>query len=203
MKIVCNAALALAALVLCPCVQAQEFKIDHELSPEDKWFEILHGGSLKPGDVVVLKAGVYSDQRRLELNHRGTKEEPILIIARKGAILKRTDAKQNCLNIAGCQYLTLSGLEITGGSAGIRIAKKGNVMAKFLTFTGLHIHDTAGAAITANNEGNTYTIGAERFRSVPIVRSFRSGSPGESNNKGNTYTIRAWRSRAVAKVRSP
>lgn len=125
------------------------------LTPESKWFEVLHGGGLKAGDEVILTAGTYSDRRRLEMNHRGTKEKPIIIRA-KGAILKRPDARQNSINMAGCQWLEIHDLEITGGSAGIRIEGKGNREAEFLLFEGLHIHHVGGVAITANNSKSTY-----------------------------------------------
>ena len=91
-----------------------------------------------------------------------------------GAILKRPDASQNSINIAGCQWLELRDLEITGGSAGIRIAKQGSHMAKFLLFEGLHIHHIGGVAITANNEGNT--TGCSRKRNTSAAKPSKSNS---------------------------
>ena len=130
----------------------------HKLGPGDDWFALLHGGGLKPGDEVVLAAGTYSDRRRLEMNHRGIRGNLITIRAAEGAkvVLKRPDARQNTINMNGCQYLVLRGIEITGGDAAIRIAKQGEHMAKFILLEGLHIHHIGGVAVTANNEGNTY-----------------------------------------------
>jgi hypothetical protein len=125
------------------------------LTPESKWFEVLHRGGLRPGDEVILAPGVYSDPRRLEMNHRGEMGRPI-VIRGQGAILKRPDAKQNSINIAGCQHLEIHGLEITGGSAGIRIERKGEHQPKSLRFEGLHIHHVGGVAITANHPESTY-----------------------------------------------
>ncbi len=129
-----------------------------ELTPGDDWFRVLGGGDLQPGDEVVLKEGVYSDARRLEMNHRGTRRNLITIRAAEGAkaVLKRPDGRQNTINMNGCQYLVLRGIEITGGDSAIRIAKKGEHMAKFILLEGLHIHHIGGVAVTANNEGNTY-----------------------------------------------
>ena len=149
------AAVAVAVLLVFPCAGSGE---TIEVGPGDDWFAVLHGGGLKPGDEVVLAAGVYSDRRRLEMNHRGTAAGGITIRAADGAevVLRRPDARQNTINMHGCRHLTLRGFEITGGSAGIRIGKQGDQMSGFLTFEALHIHHIGGVAITANHEGNVY-----------------------------------------------
>src|SRR6056297_2823696 len=69
----------------------------YHLSPQDKWFEVINGDRLRPGDEVVLHGGVYSDPRRLTLGHRGTDEAPIVIGGADGeqAIFQRPDATQN------------------------------------------------------------------------------------------------------------
>ena len=131
----------------------------YSLSPSDKWFEILNGGGLKPGDEVVLAAGVYSDARRLEMRHVGAEEKPILIrAADAGArpVFKRPDARQNSINMAGCRHLVLRGFDITGGDAGIRIYQDGERQSGFLTFEYLHVHHIGGVAFTANNDGCVY-----------------------------------------------
>ena len=129
------------------------------LSPENKdWFTTLSGPSANPGDEFVLEAGTYSDPRRLEISQRGTRDQPITIRAAKGAkvIFKRPDARQNTLNLAGCQHLIIRDIEITGGSAAIRIGKKDKHLAKFITLENLHIHHIGGVAITANYDGEIY-----------------------------------------------
>ncbi|NNM30402.1 MAG: right-handed parallel beta-helix repeat-containing protein, partial [Akkermansiaceae bacterium] len=150
-------AAALMALVAAAAMAAAGGR-EIRLTPADDWFGVLHGGGLQPGDRVILGAGTYTDARRLEMNHRGTAEEPIVIRAAEGArvVMKRPDARQNTINMAGCRHLVLDGLEITGGSAGIRIAKQGDHMAKHLVFRNLHIHHIGGVAITANHPGNVY-----------------------------------------------
>ena len=77
------------------------------VTPDGDWFGKLHGSGLKPGDELVLAPGIYSSTRRLELGHRGTRDKPIIIRGEKGAIIKRPDARQNTINMAGCQYLRL------------------------------------------------------------------------------------------------
>ena len=126
-------------LFLSPLVLAKTYLV----GPSDNWFGLLHGGGLQPADEVILKAGIYSN---------------IVIRATEGArvVFRRPDARQNTFNLAGTQHLKLQGLEITGGSSGIRIYKKGNRMAKYVTLDGLHIHHVGEVAVTCNNVGNTY-----------------------------------------------
>ncbi|MGC6464712.1 MAG: right-handed parallel beta-helix repeat-containing protein [Akkermansiaceae bacterium] len=129
------------------------------LSPDDKkWFSVLSGPSLNPGDEIILRAGTYSDRRRLEISQRGSAGKPIVIRSAEGAkvIFKRPDARQNTFNLAGCQHLVIRDLEITGGSAGIRIGKKGDHLAKHITLENLHIHHIGGVAVTANYAGEVY-----------------------------------------------
>ena len=130
----------------------------YQLAPDDDWFGVLNGDRLKPGDEVVLAAGVYRDGRRLVMGHRGTAEQPVVIRAAKdgGALLHRPDARQNTINIVGAQYLILHGLEITGGSTGIRLMKSDTHPCKFVTIEAMHIHHVGGPAVTANGPGNAY-----------------------------------------------
>ena len=83
---------------------------------------MLNGDHLQAGDEVVLANGVYRDRRRLVMGHRGRADRPIVIRAKQigKAVLHRPDARQNTINMVGTQYLVLRGLEITGGSSGIR-----------------------------------------------------------------------------------
>jgi hypothetical protein len=130
----------------------------YRLTPEADWFPVLNGDGLQPGDEVVLAAGTYRDGRRLVLGHRGTAQQPILVRAASGArvILHRPDARQNSINIIGSQYLILRGIEITGGSSGIRLMKSDHALCKFVTIEGMHIHHIGGVAVTANSPGNAY-----------------------------------------------
>ena len=130
----------------------------YRVVPDDDWFGILNGDRLEPGDEVVLAAGVYRDRRRLVLGHRGTKERPVVIRAAKDAraVLHRPDARQNTINIIGAQHLILRGLEITGGSTGIRMMKSDTHACKFVTIEAMHIHHVGGVAVTANSPGNVY-----------------------------------------------
>ncbi len=128
-------------------------------SPQSNWLGFFNTPNLlQPGDEIVLSSGTYSTNSRISLGQIGTAENPITIRAAEGAnvIITRPNANQNVLNIEGAQYLTLQGLEITGGSAGIRIGDRSGVQAKFVTLDGNHIHHVGNAAVTANFGGRTY-----------------------------------------------
>jgi parallel beta-helix repeat protein len=130
----------------------------YEVTPDSDWFSRLHGDKLQPGDAVVLHEGIYRDARRLSIGHRGTAQRPVVICAASGerVVLQRPDARQNSINIEGAQYLTLRGIEITGGAAGIRMNKSARHPCKFITLEDLHIHHVGGVAVTANQPGNHY-----------------------------------------------
>ncbi|MFT5495794.1 MAG: hypothetical protein ACI9TH_001187 [Kiritimatiellia bacterium] len=145
----------LSAALVCSLAESVLNAGTIELTPQDDWMKVLHGDGLRPGDEVVLKAGVYSDARMLTLAHRGSRDRPI-IIRGEGAVIKRPDARQNTINMIGVQYLKLQDIEITGGDTAIRISGTREYPARSVTLEGLHIHHIGGVGVTCNHEGNTY-----------------------------------------------
>ena len=157
----------------------------HYVTPSDNWFDLINGDGLSPGDEVVLGAGTYSDSSRLSIGHQGTTAEPIVIRAADGAAvtITRPDAAQNVINLEGARYLTLRGIEVTAGSAGIRISENGAGQdAKFITIEDSHVHHTDDAAITANHEDQTYE--GMIFRRNEI---HHTGGTGEAFYLGSNY----------------
>ncbi|MEQ1850119.1 MAG: right-handed parallel beta-helix repeat-containing protein [Chthoniobacteraceae bacterium] len=107
--------------------------------------------ALKPGDQLVIAAGTYSVDRLWDIRVSGTAEAPVWIVAEEGAkvILTRPDAKQNVLNIGQggpVHHLCLRGVEITGGSHGLRLGQCSEVW-----IDQCHIHDTGGVCLSANS----------------------------------------------------
>lgn len=106
---------------------------------------------LQPGDQLVLAAGTYSVDRLWDISVSGTKEAPVWIVAQDGArvVLTRPDAKQNVLNIGRSgpvHYFCLRGVEITGGSHGVRLGLCGEVW-----IDQCHIHHTGAVCLSANS----------------------------------------------------
>lgn len=128
------------------------------VGPDDDWFTWLTAGDLHPGDELVLAPGVYSDTRRIVIRHSGSEQKPITIRASENGSAKfaRPDAKQNTLNLEGCQHLRITGLEITGGSSAIRIGPEDKRQSNDVTLDHLHIHHIGGVAITCNHSGAVY-----------------------------------------------
>lgn len=106
---------------------------------------------LQPGDQLVLAAGTYSVNRLWDIRVSGTANTPIWIVAAPGAkvTFTRPDEKQNVVNIGQggpVQYLCLRGVEITGGSHGLRLGQCSHVW-----IDQCHIHHTGGVLLSANS----------------------------------------------------
>lgn len=107
--------------------------------------------ALQPGDQLVIAAGTYSVERTWHIEVSGAAEAPIWIVAEEGAqvVLTRPDAKQNVLNIgqnAPVHHLCLRGVEITGGSHGLRLGRCSEVW-----IDQCHIHHTGAVCLSANS----------------------------------------------------
>jgi MYXO-CTERM domain-containing protein len=104
-----------------------------------------------PGDEIVLGGGMYALTTRFGISVSGTADAPIVIRAKEGErpILHREGADQNVIDVDDASYLVFRGLEISGGSHGLRL-----VQASFLTIEECEIHDTADVALSANSGGS-------------------------------------------------
>jgi hypothetical protein len=94
--------------------------------------------------------------RLWDLQVSGTAEAPVWIVAAKDAqvIITRPDDKQNVLNVgqgAPVRFLCLRGLELTGGSHGMRLGNCSQVWVD-----GCHIHHTAGVCLSANSADTSH-----------------------------------------------
>ncbi len=107
--------------------------------------------ALQPGDKLVIAAGIYSIEKTWHIEVSGTAAAPIWIEAEKGAqvVLTRPDAKQNVVNIGQntpVHHLCLRGVEITGGSHGLRLWHCSEVW-----IDQCHIHHTGAVCLSANS----------------------------------------------------
>jgi hypothetical protein len=114
--------------------------------------------ALVPGDRLEIGGGTWSIESYFDLVISGTAAAPIWIVAQQGAtpVITRPDASQNVINlgVAGpVAYVCLRGLEVTGGSAIVRLYQSSNVW-----LDRCHLHHNAEAALTANtnNTSNLY-----------------------------------------------
>src|SRR5262245_6102701 len=80
--------------------------------------------ALAPGDELISHGGTYTLTERFSFSLVATAQMPIVIRAADGErpIFNRPDAAQNIWDIDRAEYVTIRGLEFSGGSAGIRIS---------------------------------------------------------------------------------
>lgn len=112
--------------------------------------------ALQPGDRLEIAAGTYSVNRMWDIRVSGTKEAPIWIVAADGAqvIITRPDDKQNVLNVGQggpVEFVCLRGLEITGGSHGLRLGQCQNTWVDQC-----HIHHTGQVCLSANSADTSH-----------------------------------------------
>ncbi len=109
-------------------------------------------GKLKAGDELVLQAGTYTLNSRVGISAKGTAAMPITIRSKAGgtAHIVQT-ANQNVLNVDMTEYIILSGLEISGGSHGIRVDD-----SDFITIEDCDIHNTGDVGLSANVPNKSY-----------------------------------------------
>lgn len=107
--------------------------------------------ALQPGDQLVLAPGTYNVTSMWDIQVSGTAEAPVWITGQEGAkvTITRPDAQQNVLNIgqgAPARHLCLRGVELTGGSHGLRLGRCEEVW-----IDQCHIHHTGGVCLSANS----------------------------------------------------
>ena len=109
--------------------------------------------ALHPGDTLVLDGGTYSLTSYFELDIAGTSALPIVIRAKSGEhpIISYVGSSQNIVNIVGAAFLTIDGIEFSGGSRGLRFIGGSDV-----TVQNCHVHGTAANAIATNDDGYVY-----------------------------------------------
>lgn len=157
--------------------------------------------ALLPGDQLVIPAGTYSVDKFWDISVSGTAEAPVWIVAEEGAqvVLTRPDARQNVLNIGQCgpvHHLCLRGVEITGGSHGLRLGHCSEVW-----IDQCHIHHTGSVCLSANSadtrrlfltrnhnhhgggHGEGMYLGANNGEHITIINTGRAFSGGSWNER--------------------
>ncbi|HMJ14717.1 MAG TPA: right-handed parallel beta-helix repeat-containing protein, partial [Polyangiaceae bacterium] len=126
--------------------------------------------ALRPGDTLVLRGGEYTLTDAWHVTMRGTAQAPIVVRAKAGERphLHRPLANQNVIDFDDVEHLLFSGIEISGGSHGLRLIRANNV-----TIESCDIHDTADVAVSANSGGD--------YANLRIVRNHihDTGGTGE------------------------
>ncbi len=113
---------------------------------------------LEPGDYLQIPTGTYVIDDFFNISLQGEDGLPIWIGARPGdrVTITRSNPKQNVINVGTssqgpARYLILQGLEITGGSMGLRLVDCDHVWVDQC-----HIHHNAGPALTTNQADTSH-----------------------------------------------
>lgn len=172
--------LAAAALLLVPAEALAGVK---EITPADNL--VQEANALMPGDELVLGGGTYNITQLFAITVNGTEQAPIVIRAKDGEvpIITRPDANQNTINVVNSTYLILRGLEVLGGSHGIRLNN-----SSFITVEGCHIHETADVGLSAN-------VPNSKFQGLRLMRNHihDTGGTGEGMYLGcNSNGCQMW-----------
>ena len=143
-------------------------------------FETI-ANTLKAGDTLILKGGLYTQScRRLLSGLQGTAAQPITIRAADGehAILAHPESggagnyDQNNLEVENSRYLVLSGIDFQGGDEGIVFLGSANA---YITLEHNRVHDTGSAAL-ALNRGDTHDF-VIRFNEIDHTGRATSYAP--------------------------
>ena len=136
-----------------------------EIGPADD-LEVA-AASLRPGDELVLRGGTYFFDENVTIRANGTAALPITIRAKDGErpVIEQATANNNVVEINGSSYLTVRGIEFTGGSHGIRL-----IDSDFITIEECEIHETGDVALSANSGGT--------YEGLKILRNHRHHTNG-------------------------
>lgn len=118
-------------------------------------------------------------------------QDPIKIRAAAGAAVHvhRDGVSQNLMEVDYARYLTIEGIEWSGGDVGIRISN-----AAYFFFHNNEVHDTGDAAINANS-GDTqhlYFVGNHIHHTRGHGEGFYLGANNAAAITHHTYVIGNW-----------
>ena len=144
-------------------------------------FENLANG-LKPGDVLILHGGTYTQTCRRAITVNGTPTSPITIRAADGEspIVTRPQPanfsyNQNNLEIVNSSYLVIRGLHFKGGDGGVSF-----VGGHHITFEDNEVYETGNNALRLNS-GNTdaFVIRRNHIHHTGLLASSVGTTEGE------------------------
>ncbi|MEP6483616.1 MAG: right-handed parallel beta-helix repeat-containing protein [Rudaea sp.] len=131
------------------CVAAHSTTI--EIGPGSDFRSAMQ--NLHAGDTLLLDSGTYTLTSQFQLTLVGNAAAPIVIMAKPGQHLTIHFAgtSQNIVDIVDSQFLTIEGIEFTGGSRGLRF-----IGGSDITVRNCSVHDVGANAISANDHDQDY-----------------------------------------------
>ncbi len=133
---------------------------DRQPGTEDQpWGSLdrIETAELRAGDLVHVRPGVYHLDRNLLLEGIAGEPEAWIGIRGEGDVVLRNRANENVIDVVGCRYLFLEGLEITHDNQGapyeawqtIDGIKFKNTLSEFVSIVACSIHDLGGVGVAS------------------------------------------------------
>ncbi|MGB7329163.1 MAG: right-handed parallel beta-helix repeat-containing protein [Rubripirellula sp.] len=109
--------------------------------------------NLSAGEHIQIHAGEYFVDSFFTITAAGTSQNPVTIAGAPGeeVVITRSDVRQNVVNIFPSEYLIIEGVELLGGSTGIKLQEVNHFMLH-----NVEISDTDGNGIAANSKDTSY-----------------------------------------------
>jgi hypothetical protein len=142
---------------------------------------------LEPGDTLKIQPGVYSSQDRLDLKLQGLASAPIVVQGDgPGVVFTRTDSAENVVNVVEASFAAVGGLEITGGSTGIRIQSASDLMIYNCT-----IHDVGNVGVSLNyrNTADIYIVDNEIYATGGHGEGIYAGSHDGTRSTHDSFFV--------------
>jgi parallel beta-helix repeat protein len=143
---------ALVLVAWTNCAQATVY----EIYPGDSFDTAA--ANLSAGDTLIVHAGTYNEDGRIDISVAGTANQPILITGAANEakpVINGTNPNHNVMVIEGStSYLTIRGLEITGTGDGINLS--GDI--HHVTIEDNHIHDVTAVALNFRSSMNNIHV---------------------------------------------
>jgi hypothetical protein len=135
----------------------------------------------------MVQPGVYSSRERLDLKLNGTANAPIVIEAQgAGVVITRPDPTENVINITDSTFFALGGIEVTGGSTGVRIQTASELMIYNST-----IYDVGNVGISLNlrNTSSVYLVDNEIFGTKGNGEGIYAGSHDGTRTTHDSFFV--------------
>jgi hypothetical protein len=142
----------------------------------------VRANALQPGDVLILRGGVYTQTCRRAITANGTPANPITIRAADGetpVVTRPVPANfrydQNNVEIVNSSYLVIKGLRFKGGDGGVSF-----IGGHHITFEDNEVYETGNNAIRMNS-GNTdsFAIRRNHIHHTGLLASAAGTTEGE------------------------
>jgi hypothetical protein len=143
---------------------------------------VNRANALRPGDVLILRGGTYTQACRRAITVNGTAARPITIRAAPGEkpvitrpVAPNFDYEHNNIEIERSSHLIIRGLHFRGGNGGVNF-----VGGHHITFEGNEVSETGNNAIRLNSgDTDSFVIRGNHIHHTGLLASSAGATEGE------------------------